>query len=80
MTISLRKPKIRLRSVPIPMVVAAFVILLFSDILDKRYNKMLKKSINSSFPQYLFSLRRKKDKGMLEKERRSDIGNPSLSY
>jgi hypothetical protein len=36
MTISLKKPRIRLENVPIPMVVAAFVILWFSDIGDLR--------------------------------------------
>jgi hypothetical protein len=36
MTISLRKPRIRLRKVPIPMMEAALVILWFSDIMQMR--------------------------------------------
>jgi hypothetical protein len=57
-TISLKNPRIRLRSVPIPIVDAALVIVCFSDThilmsvfhrpdrLDTSYPKMLKKSIN----------------------------------
>jgi hypothetical protein len=36
MTISLRKPRIRLSKVPVPMMVAAFVILWFSDIMQMK--------------------------------------------
>jgi hypothetical protein len=36
MTISLKKPRIRLRRVPVPMTEAAFAMLWFSDIEDRR--------------------------------------------
>jgi hypothetical protein len=47
-TISLRKPKIRLRNVPIPIVVAAFVILWFSDMLSFGHSKTFSAGLSSS--------------------------------
>jgi len=41
MTISLKKPKIRLRKVPMPMVVAALVILWVSDIKGSKNERSL---------------------------------------
>jgi hypothetical protein len=41
MTISLKKPRIRLRRVPIPMVVAALAILWFSDIRGSKNERSL---------------------------------------